>query len=128
MNYLILASGVIAALATIGHFAVGTKEFLKPVLNSNIDEIPKKVMHSLFHYMSVYMTITSIILLTIGTGYNLVFENTADVVKLIGFSYAGFAIVQFVIAITSTIDKGVFKLFQWIFWVLIAIFTLTSTL
>jgi hypothetical protein len=59
-------------------------------------------------------------------GENLIFENTPDVLKMIGFIYAGFAVVQFGIALTSTIKMGVFKLFQWIFWVLIAVLVLVS--
>ncbi len=124
MNYFILTSGILASLATIGHFAVGTNDFLKPVLNSDIDEIPRKVMQSLFHYMSVFMALTSVILLAISMGENLIFEHTKDVVKMIGLSYAGFAIIQFIIALTSSINMGVFKLFQWVFWTLIAAFSL----
>ncbi len=126
MDYLILTSGILALLATIGHFMVGTKNFLKPVMNSDIDEIPKKVMQSIFHYMSVFLVLTSLFLLSISTGECRLFENTVDVVKLIGFIYAGFALVQLIIALTSKIKMGVFKLFQWIFWALIAIFTLLS--
>jgi len=126
MDYFILTAGIIACLATIGHFAIGLKDFLKPVLNSQIDEIPKKVMQSLFHYMSVFMIVTSIFLLAISTGKCVLFDSTADVVKLIGFIYAGFAIVQFIIALTSSVKLGVFKLFQWIFWALIAVFSLLS--
>jgi hypothetical protein len=124
MNYLILIAGILAALATIGHFAIGTKDFLNPVMESNTDIIPKKVMQSLFHYMSVFMIFTSIVLIAVAMGYDLFFENPTDVVKLIGFTYAGFAVVQFVIAITSSIKGGVFKLFQWVFWTLIALFSL----
>lgn len=124
MNYLILTAGVLASLATIGHFAIGTKDFLKPVMNSNIDEIPKKVMQSLFHYMSVFMILSSVILLAISMGQSLIFENISDIVKIIGCIYAGFAVVQFFIALTSSIKMGVLKLFQWVFWTLIAIFSL----
>jgi len=124
MNYLILISGVLAALATVGHFAIGTKDFLKPVMTSGIDEIPKRVMQSLFHYMSVFMIITTVILLAISFGNNLVFSHAADVVKVIGFIYAGFAIIQFIIALSSSIKMGIFKLFQWVFWTLIAVFAL----
>lgn len=123
MNYYILTAGVLASFATIGHFAIGTKDFLKPVLVSDIDEIPKKVMESLFHYMSVFMILTSIVLLAIAMGHNLTFESTADVVKIIGIVYACFAVVQFYIAVTSSIKMGVFKLFQWIFWILISVFS-----
>jgi len=126
MNYLILTSGVLASFATIGHFAIGTKDFLKPVMASNINEIPKKVMQSLFHYMSVFMILTSVILIAISLGQNLLFENSTDIVKVIGIIYAGFAIVQFYIALTSSIKNGILKLFQWLFWALIAIFCLIS--
>ena len=126
MDYFILTSGVLASLATIGHFAVGTKDFLKPVMISDIDEIPKKVMQSLFHYMSVFMVLTSIFLLAISTGKCMLFESTTDVVKLIGIIYGGFAVIQFIIALTSSIKMGIFKLFQWIFWALIALFALMS--
>lgn len=123
MNYYILVAGVLASFATIGHFAMGTKDFLKPVMVSDIDEIPKKVMESLFHYMSVLMILTSVVLLAIAMGNNLIFESTVDVVKIIGSIYACFAVVQFYIALTSSIKMGVFKLFQWVFWTLIAVFS-----
>ncbi len=126
MNYFILTAGVLAALATIGHFTMGSKTFLRPVMKSDLDLTVKKVMQSLFHYMSVYMVLTSLFLIAMSTGECQQFENTPDVVKFIGFVYAGFAIVQFIIAATSKIKMGIFKLFQWIFWALIAFFTLVT--
>ena len=93
-------------------------------MNSDIDEIPKNVMQSLFHYMSVFMVLTSVILLSIAIDENLIFENARDVVKMIGFTYAVYAIIQFIIASTSSIKMGVIKLFQWIFWTLISTFSL----
>lgn len=124
MNYLLLIAGVIALFAIVGHFTIGARDFLKPVLSSDIDTILKKVMHSLFHYMSVFIVLTAIILLSFSFNENLIFENQHNVLKLIGITYAGFAISQFLIAINSGIKMGVFKLFQWVFWLLIAIFSL----
>jgi hypothetical protein len=124
MNYLILTSGVLATSATIGHFTLGKKNYIKPVMASGIDEIPKKVMECLFHYMSVFLIFTTVILLSISMGYNLIFNNGSDVVKFIAFFYAGLAVVQFIIGLTSSIKGGVFKLFQWVFWALIAVFAL----
>ena len=122
MNYFILASGVVASLATIGHFALGNKVYVKPVMESDAPEIPKKVMLCAFHYMSVFMVLTVVILISFSMGNNLIFVNSSDILKLIGFSYAGFAIVQILVAFTSSIKMAVFKMFQWIFWVLIAVF------
>lgn len=124
MNYYTLIAGILSLMATFGHFTMGAKSYMKPVLKSDADEISKKVMHSLFHYMSVFMLITTIFLIGFGIGYNMGFENVYDVTKLIGTIYLGFAIIQFIIALTSSIEKAVFKMFQWIFWVLIATFAL----
>ena len=122
MNYFYLTAGILSLLATIGHFAMGTKDFLKPVLTSDIETIPKKVMHSLFHYMSVFLILTTIIMLMFSFGKPLVFQNTSDVSIFIGGSFTGFALVQLIIAVTSSLERGVLKLFQWVFWLLIALF------
>jgi len=126
MNYYFLVSGILAVMACLGHFTMGKKDFLMPVLESNIEEIPKKVMHSLFHYMSVFMVLSAIIL--IGNAFeinqNNCLLNSHETVKLIGVIYAGFGIVQFIIAATSKIENGIFKLFQWVFWILIAVLAL----
>jgi hypothetical protein len=124
MNYLLLIAGILSLMATIGHFAIGTKDFLKPVLNSSIDDIPKKVMHSIFHYLSVFMILTTVVLLMVSISKCVFFADGVTVVKFIGVVYAGFAVVQLIVALTSGIKGGVFKLFQWVFWVLIAIFSL----
>ena len=40
MNISFLIAGIISASACIGHFIIGKKDFLMPVLNSNIEDIP----------------------------------------------------------------------------------------
>lgn len=128
MNYFLLASGVFAAMAVIGHFTMGRKEYLNPVLNSNLDEIPKKIMHGLFHYASVFMVLSTIVLL--GNASTISLENclmNSDLtVRFIGLVYIGFGITQIIISATSKIQGGLFKLFQWVFWLLIGILALVG--
>ena len=115
MNYFVLLSGIVALLATIGHFTIGYQKFIKPVLKSDVEIIPKKVMLSIFHYISVFQVLSTFILIAVATGNCRAFENPSDVVKFIGITYAGFALVQIIIALTSSIKMGIFKLFQWVF-------------
>jgi hypothetical protein len=67
------------------------------------------------------LILSTIALIAIGLGcrFN---SDTALLVKFIAINYAVFAISQIVIAATSNIPNGVVKLFQWIFFVGIAIF------
>ena len=118
---MILISGLAAGFVNVGHFTVGSKDFLKPMLQADFAEVPKKVMHCVFHYISIYVVLSFIVLITIGLGFSF---GTADalLVKFIAINYFFFATTQIVIAATSNIPNGVIKLFQWIFFMVIAIF------
>jgi len=121
MNWFILIAGVIAAMATVGHFTVGRRDFLKPLLDAPIDDVPKKVMHCVFHYISVFLVMSTLALFAVGIGVKFKSGYTL-LVDFIAIHYASFAVIQVVIALRSKIPKPVFKLFQWIFFSLIAIF------
>ena len=118
---MILIAGLAAGFVNLGHFTVGSKEFLKPMLQADFDEVPKKVMHCVFHYVSVYVVLSFIVLMAIGLGFSFGAADTL-LVKFIAINYFLFAITQIVIAATSEIPNGVIKLFQWIFFLAIAIF------
>ena len=117
---MIFISGLAAGFVNAGHFTVGSKDFLKPMLQAEFDDIPKKVMHCVFHYVSVYVVLSFIVLIAVGLGFSF---GAADklLVKFIAVNYFFFAITQIVIAATSNIPKGVIKLFQWILFMIIAI-------
>ena len=121
MNWMILISGLAAGFVNVGHFTVGSKDFLKPMLQADFDDVPKKVMHCVFHYISAYLVLSFIVLIALGLGFSF---GTADalLVKFIAINYFFFAITQIVIAATSNIPNGVIKLFQWIFFIGVAIF------
>ena len=121
MNWFIFIAGVIAAMATVGHFTVGRRDFLKPLLDAPIDDVPKKVMHCVFHYISVFLVMSTLALIAVGIGVKFKSGHTL-LVDFIAIHYASFAVIQVVIALRSKIPKPVFKLFQWIFFSLIAIF------
>jgi hypothetical protein len=78
-------------------------------------------MHCLFHYVSAYLILSTIFLLAIGLGFKLG-GGTSLLVKFIALNYAAFAIAQAILALASNIKNALFKLFQWMFWVLIALF------
>jgi len=123
MNTMVLIAGILAAMATLGHFTMGVKLYLQPLLASDLETIPKKVMHTVFHYISVYMTLSSWMLIMIGIrGDGCMFDPTL-VLSFIGMNYALFAVTQIIIALASGIDRALLKMFQWTFWLLIAAFT-----
>ncbi|MDP2645587.1 MAG: hypothetical protein Q8P24_11665 [Desulfobacterales bacterium] len=121
MNGFILISGIIALVSTAGHFMVGKKQFLTPMLDASFDEVSQKVMHCVFHYISVFLVVSTLALLAVGFGAKFKSGHTL-LVDFIAIHYAAFAVTQLVIALKSKIPKPAIKLFQWIFFALIAIF------
>jgi hypothetical protein len=49
MNGPILIAGVAAAFCALGHFTVGRKQYLKPMLAASFDDVAKRVNHCVFH-------------------------------------------------------------------------------
>jgi hypothetical protein len=99
---------------------MGVKQYLTPMLEAQIDQIPKQVMHSAFHCVSVFLLLSTAALLAIGVG---AFdeEETQLLVRFIAANYTLFAVWQIAIAVTSQIRNGMFKMLQWTFFILIAI-------
>ena len=122
MNGYIMIAGVFALGTVLGHFMVGSKQFLTPMLEAPIDPVPKKVMHCVFHYVSTYLILSASALLIIGSGF-WSGSGSVAVAIFIALNYTIFAIWQVVLALKSGIPGGIFKLFQWIFFVLIAVFS-----
>jgi len=121
-----ISAGIITAFTTIGHFSIGTKEYLKPMLQANIEPIPKQVMHAVFHYVSVYLILSTLVLLAVGLRL-IPEEQSSLLVRFIAINYAFFAVWQIWIALTSKIRQGIIKMFQWVFFVVIAVLAWLGT-
>jgi hypothetical protein len=121
MNWPIFISGVAAVACTLGHFTVGSKQYLKPMLAASFDDVAKKVNHCVFHYVSAFLVLTAVALVLIGMGFTFN-TDVSLLVKFIAVHYAVFALTQIIIAATSGIQNAIFKMFQWTFFMFIAVF------
>ena len=121
MNWPILISGLAAVFCTLGHFTVGRKQYLKPMLAASFDNLAKKVNHCVFHYISAFLVLSAVCLVLIGMGFTFN-TDTSLLVKFISIHYAVFAVTQIIIAATSGIQNAVLKMFQWTIFVFIAVF------
>ena len=127
MNWPIFIAGVCAVFITLGHFAVGSKLYLKPMLKASFDDVPKKVNHCVFHYVSVFLVLSAIFLLLVGAGYTNQ-TDTSWLIKYISLNFGFFAVVQVVIAATSGIQNAIFKMFQWLLFIFVAVFAWVGTI
>lgn len=127
MNWLLFISGILTVVCIIGHLTMGTKSYLKPMLNAEFDNVSKKVFHSLFHYMTAFFILTAIILTYSAFSLQACGMDLYAPLKLIAILYMLFAIIQFIIGITSGIKGWPTKLFQWTLFLLIGILAYGGT-
>jgi len=62
------------------------------MLEASFDEVPKNVMHCLFHYISAYQAMPSLVLIALGFSTKLRVEAIL-LAKFIGIQYVAFAII-----------------------------------
>lgn len=108
-----------------GHLVMGIKLYLKPMLKSNTEDIASKVMHAVFHYMTIMMTMSAIGL--VGFAHNLI-EISSDVVLFIGIFYVACGLLQIGMAFESDGFKGLAKMFQWTMFVPIGLLSILSVI
>jgi len=121
MEILILIAGFLAGFVVIGHFLFGIKWYLKPMLNSNLELVPKATMQSVFHYISIYLTISSIILLSIGFG---LLEKNFLLIKFIGINFICFSLIQIFYSFKNKVKNPLITMFQWTLFLPIGILCL----
>lgn len=121
MEILILIAGFLASFVVIGHFLFGIKWYLKPMLNSNLELVPKATMQSVFHYISIYLTASSIILLSIGFG---LLEKNFLLIKFIGFNFILFSLIQIFYSFKNKVKNPLITMFQWTLFLPIGILCL----
>jgi hypothetical protein len=121
MNWYLVVSGLLAAFCTVGHLAMGGKMFLKPMMEASFDEVPKKVMHCVFHFITVDFVLATIALLA--AGFGLTFGHDVGLLVLfIAVHFLLYGLVQIVMVLSSGIRGGLSKIFQWAVFLLVAIF------
>lgn len=128
MNYFIFISALITVVALVGQLTMGRKEYLIPVLNSDIELVPKKMMQSLFYSMSALLALSLIVLLAGSHQSCPMYDYVHNMVRFVGMAFGLFALTQFILVVTSGMSGGVFKLFQWVFWALISLFAILGTI
>ncbi len=126
MNLLVLVAGIISLIATIGHFTMGRKLYLRPLLKSELDPIVKTIFKSLFHYSSVYLLLSTFFLIRIGIAGSKCLFDPFLVLAFICANFILMGVWQIILALRSGIEKPLANIFQWLFWLIIGGLILVS--
>ncbi len=118
---MVIVSGVFAAACVVGHFTVGSKSFLQPMLRADFGLVPKRTMHCCFHYVSAFLVLSAVALLGLGFGL-ITLDGSSFVIRFIAANWAAFAMIQILIVLACRVEKGLIKMFQWVLFLGVAVF------
>ena len=126
MNIYFLIAAILTLLISIGHFTLGYRRFLKPMQQAQFDPVAKAAMNCVFHYISVFLLLATMVLFT--CGFMLVsIMQSYSLVLFIALNFILFAIWQLYICYFSDVANGFRSLYQWVFFLLISGFILLGT-
>ena len=95
-------------------------------MKASFDPVARKVMHAVFHYISVDFVAATVVLLVAGFGW--LEKDATLLVQFVAIHFALYTLVQLLIAATSGIKRAPFKLFQWTLFLPIAVLAFIGTL
>ncbi len=112
MNWFFIASGAVAAFIAIGHVRPGGKLFLEPMLASDTAEIPKAVLHSVWHMVTITCTVGAISLLV--SGFGLVGEGSGPLVACVSTIFAGISVCHLSVGFLRGVPRFPVEMFPWV--------------
>lgn len=112
INRTMMTAAVVAAFTTVVHVFAGGKDVAAPLLASNLAEVPKITMYSVWHLVSITLGLSAAALF-VGA-----LPRHADAARyltiFVSVLWTGFGIVFLVVALTQPESGWLFKLPQWI--------------
>lgn len=123
MNIYLLIAAVLASITCVGHFVMAKPQFLRPMLQADFDPTTKTLMHCVFHYVSIFLVLSTLVLFA--CGLQLVSTMQTYALSLfISLNFMLFAIWQIYIGYFAEAKSARRVQFQWVFFIIISVFTL----
>lgn len=123
MNLFYSIAAILGMIVCVGHFTYGYRRHLAPMLEIQFDLNAKTSLVVLYHGISVYLLLSTMVLLACA------FEVVSSMhgfglVLFIAMNYGILAIWQIYIVRMSDLESPFRTQFQWIFFGMIAVFSL----
>ncbi|GGI92470.1 hypothetical protein GCM10007978_32450 [Shewanella hanedai] len=123
MNYFFIAASVMGLMTFIGHFSYGRQRYIIPMAESDLEPVVKEEIHCLFHFVSVFIVLSTFVLAA--CGFDVISSMQGfGLVLFVALNFGMFAIWQLFLAFDSEIQSPYRNLFQWAPFAGISIFSL----
>ncbi|MCP3820550.1 hypothetical protein NLX86_21365 [Streptomyces sp. A3M-1-3] len=121
MNGWLLAAGITALGVAAAHIVGGHRDVVRPLLSSGLADEPKRVLHAVWHMVSVDLVLSAVALvyLSLADGTS----GTALVAWFVAAHFIAYAAAFLVITLSVGWPKPLLRLPQWILLLPVAALT-----
>ncbi|MGW0363706.1 hypothetical protein [Streptomyces sp. NPDC002990] len=124
MNGWLLAAGITASGVAATHVIAGHRDVVRPLLSCALADEPKRVLHAVWHMVSVDLTLSAVALvylaLTDGT------SNTGPVAWFVAAHFIAYAVAFLVVTLSVGWPKPLLRLPQWMLLLPVAVLTVAG--
>ncbi|MCF1649244.1 MULTISPECIES: hypothetical protein [Streptomyces] len=124
MNGWLLAAGITAFGVAVAHIVGGHRDVVRPLLSCGLADEPKRVLHAVWHMVSVDLVLSAIALvylsLTDGT------SGTGLVAWFVAAHFIAYAAAFLVVTLSVGWPKPLLRLPQWILLLPVALLTVAG--
>lgn len=121
MNGWLLAAGITAFGVAVAHIAGGHRDVVRPLLSCGLAEEPKRVLHAVWHMVSVDLVLSAaaLIYLAVADGTS----ATGPMAWFVAAHFVAYAVAFLVVTLSVGWPKPLLRLPQWILLLPVAVLT-----
>ncbi|MGX1886605.1 hypothetical protein [Streptomyces sp. NPDC055287] len=124
MNGWFLAAGTTAAAVAAIHAIGGGRDVVRPLLVGNLSEEPRRVLHAVWHMVTVDLVMAAVALIWLGLGNRLGGDTIAWLLAAHFVAYSG---VFLVVSLVANWSKPLLRLPQWMLLLPVAVLAAVGT-
>ncbi|MCP3758134.1 hypothetical protein [Streptomyces sp. TBY4] len=125
MNGWLLAAGITASGVAATHLIGGHRDVVRPLLSSGLAEEPKRVLHAVWHMVTVDLALSAAVLLHLALADGT--SGTGLMAWFVAAHFVAYSIAFLVITLSVGWPKPLLRLPQWILLLPVAALTAAGT-
>lgn len=124
MNGWFLAAGITAFGVAAVHLVAGHRDVVRPLLTCALADEPKRVLHVVWHMVSVDLTLSAVVLVSLALADDT--SATGLVAWFVAAHFVAYAVAFLVVTLSVGWPKPLLRLPQWILLLPVAVLTVAG--
>ncbi|MDX2389223.1 MULTISPECIES: hypothetical protein [unclassified Streptomyces] len=119
MNGWLLAAGITAFGVAVAHIVAGHRDVVRPLVNSGLADEPKRVLHAVWHMVSVDLVLSAAVLVHLALADGT--SATRPMAWFVAAHFVAYAVAFLVVTLSVGWSKPLLRLPQWMLLLPVAV-------